>query len=180
MDTDSVTIRRLDTDDVKTFRQIRLEALREAPSAFASRLEDWQALSDDDWRQRLSNPVFVAFLGRRPVRLMGILPRIPAKMAHRAELVMVYVQAQLCGAGIALLLLDEVVAYAGQHGILQLELSVNARNEPAIRFYRRFGFIEVGRIPGGIREEDMEFDDVIMVYRLIEQRRRKVSIQSPP
>lgn len=56
--------------------------------------------------------------------------------------------------------------YARGLGILQLELAVNAENSAALRFYQRHGFVEIGRIPCGLLEDDREIDEVIMVRRL--------------
>jgi len=47
-----------------------------------------------------------------------------------------------------------------------LELAVSAENSAALGFYHRHGFIEVGRIPGGLLDGDRQIDDVIMVRRL--------------
>ncbi len=55
-------IRILGIDDVAIVKAIRLEALRTEPAAFASSVEDWEALSDEEWCKRLvDGPVFVAF-----------------------------------------------------------------------------------------------------------------------
>lgn len=53
------------------------------------------------------------------------------------------------GTGIAASLLHDVTEHARDHGVLQLELAVNAENSAAMRFYQRHGFVEVGRIPNG-------------------------------
>ena len=52
VETDVLTIRRIGADDVEAFRRIRLEALREEPSAYASSYEDSVVLTDEDWRNR--------------------------------------------------------------------------------------------------------------------------------
>jgi ribosomal protein S18 acetylase RimI-like enzyme len=80
---------------------------------------------------------------------------------------MVYVRAAQRGNGLAKELLDMVAANALEEGIWQLELAVSAENPVAIGFYRREGFSEAGRIPGGILRDGREIDDLIMVRRLI-------------
>jgi len=166
MDAGQVTIRRVGADEVEAFRRIRLEALRVDPCFFASSVEDWEALPDEEWNRRLTDPVFLAFLDRRPVGIMGLQRQRPRKMAHRAVVIMVYVSKDLRGTGLAKRLLDVVAGYARDAGILQLELIVSARNPAAIRFYQREGFTEVGRIPAGFLHDDEEIDDVMMVRRL--------------
>ena len=159
-------IRRLSADEVDTFRRVRLEALRTEPSFYASRVEDWQDLPEEEWRRRLSAPVFVAFRGTEPVGIMGLLRQRASKMAHRATLIMVYLRESQRGTGLAKDLLDTVAGFAQDEGIVQLELAVSAENPAAIRFYRREGFAEVGRIPGGFLHDGREIDDLLMVRRL--------------
>lgn len=166
---ETLTIRRIGPDEVEIFRQIRLEALQREPEAFASTFEDWALLSCDEWRRRLNEPVFVAFQGHVPVGLMGLRRERPRRMAHRASLVMVYVRSTLRGQGLAKRLLDTVIEFGRSIGLKQLELSVNAKNPAAFRFYQREGFVEVGRIPAGYLDHGREVDDVLMVYRLGQQ-----------
>ncbi|MEZ2218268.1 N-acetyltransferase family protein [Rhizobium sp. RCC_161_2] len=161
-----IVIRHISADEFDIFRRIRLEALRVEPSSFASSAEDWEVLSDEEWRRRLSDPVFVAFRDYQPVGVMGLLRQRSSKMAHRATLIMVYVRKDLRGTGLAKDLLDTVIAYALREGIVQLELVVSAKNPKAIGFYRREGFSEIGRIPGGVRYNSKEIDDIMMARRL--------------
>lgn len=162
----SVTIRRLGGDDVAVFRQIRLEALREAPGAFASTAADWEALPEEEWRRRLQAPVFVAFRHGEPVGIMGLMRQGSSKMAHRATIVMVYVRQELRGSGVASRLLDALVAHASEQGIRQLELAVSVEEPAAMRFYRNHGFMELGTIPGGLLYEGREIDEVLMARRI--------------
>ncbi|RWX16802.1 GNAT family N-acetyltransferase [Rhizobium hidalgonense] len=168
MDAGGVTIRLIQADEVEAFRLIRLEALRAEPSSFASRYEDWEALSPEEWVDRLNEPVFIAFQDSAPVGIMGLFRQRSSKMAHRATIVMVYVRADLRGTGLARRLLQAVSDHARDLGIRQLEFFVSAENAAAIRFYQRQGFSEVGRIPAGVLEEGREIDDVIMARRLVD------------
>ncbi len=160
------TIRRIGTDDVEAFRRIRLEALREEPLAYASSYEDWAALSEEDWRDRMSEPVFLAFLVDEPVGLAGLMRQRPGKMVHRASIVMVYVRKSQRGTGVADLLVDAVVEEARAMGIVQLELAVTAENRTAVRFYERKGFVPIGRVPGALIHEGRELDDLMMARRI--------------
>ncbi|NTJ66524.1 GNAT family N-acetyltransferase [Agrobacterium rhizogenes] len=161
-----VAIRRIAPDEIDVFRSIRLEALRCEPASFASRFEDWQSLSNERWRQRLDDPVFVAFSDDEPVGIMRLVRFRPSKMAHRATLASVYVRKSERGTGIASSLLSMVSDHAKGLGVLQMELAVNAENSVALRFYQHHGFVEVGRIPGGVLDGVKEIDDIIMVRRL--------------
>jgi GNAT superfamily N-acetyltransferase len=161
-----ISIRRISPDEVDVFRRIRLEALRCEPASFASRYEDWVVLPEQEWRQRLNSPVFAAFSKSEPIGIMGLVRFRPKKMTHRASLVMVYVRESFRGTGLAKVLLGAVVKFARDEGVLQLELGVNAENSAAQRFYERNGFVEAGRIPGGLLDGERQIDDIIMVRRL--------------
>ncbi|MCC5964833.1 MAG: GNAT family N-acetyltransferase [Natronohydrobacter sp.] len=159
-------IRKLGQADVLVFKRIRLEALRTEPASFASSAEDWELYSDEDWRERLRMPVFVAFRSGVPVGIMGLLPQQARKMKHRATLIMVYVRATERGTGIAGRLLDTIARFAAENGISQIELNVSSKNARAIRFYERCGFREAGLIPAGMRDQGQDVDEIIMLRRL--------------
>lgn len=160
------TIRRLETADLEAFRSVRLEALLCEPASYTSTYSDWEALPDTDWRQRLNNPVFAIFQDIKPVGLIGLVREQLPRAAHRASITMVYLRKDFRGSGLAKSVLDMVVKFAWDIGVTQLELTVSAENPVAISFYRREGFVEIGRIPAGFIHEGREIDDVLMVRRL--------------
>ncbi len=160
-------IRLLASDDVEVFQRIRLEALRAEPGAYASTVEEWEILADDEWRRRLTeNPVFAAFQGNEAVGIMGLMRQRASKMAHRATIIMVFLHADCRGTGLAGALLETLTDYARAQGIRQLELAVTAENVQAYRFYRRQGFAEIGRVPGGFLHAGREIDDIMMARRI--------------
>lgn len=161
------SIRRLTEEDVDIFRAMRLEALRIEPAAYASTAADWEKLSADEWRARMiPNNVFAAFWNGAPVGIMGLVRQGSSKMAHRATLIMVYVRAEARGTGIARTLLETVKSFAADNGIRQIELAVSAENTVAVSFYKRAGFSQIGRVPGGILHEGREIDDIMMACRV--------------
>jgi len=162
----SIDIRRLGPPDLATFQLLRLEALRTEPAAYASHVDDWQAMSDAQWLRRLEHPVFAAFQAGEPVGLIGLLPEQARKMAHRATVVMVYVRPPLRGSGLAARLMQTVADHGRASGLRQLELHVDAANPRAIQAYGKAGYREIGRIPGATRDGDRFGDDILMALRL--------------
>jgi RimJ/RimL family protein N-acetyltransferase len=162
-----LTVRLLVPDDHKVFKRIRLEALRTAPEAFASSASDWEKLPDDEWRRRIENNlVVVCFRQDEPVGIMGLMRQQSSKMAHRASLIMVYMRRGERGGGQAAAMLGLLLDHARASGVWQVELTVSAENPAAIRFYRREGFDEIGRIPAGLLHEGREIDEIMMARRL--------------
>lgn len=159
-------IRRISTTELEAFRRIRLEALRCEPDAFASSYAQWCNFLTADWNARMSDPIFVAFIGHEPIALMALKPLEPAKMAHRATLAMVYVNKSFRGSGLARAMLEAVTGYAVSKRITQIELGVRADREQAIRFYKGVGFHEIGRVPHGHTDARGEFDEILMALRL--------------
>ena len=160
-------IRHLGPEDIDIFRRIRLEALRAEPAVFASSVGDWEGLPDAEWRRRLTaNAVFVDFHEEEPVGIMGLMRQGASKMAHRATIIMVYVRRDRRGGGRAKALLDAIVNHALEAGIRQLELAVSGENPAAIRFYRREGFTEAGRIEAGTIHEGREIAEILMTRRI--------------
>ncbi len=123
-------------------------------------------MSENDWRQRLNDPVFAIFQDGDPIGLIGLVRERLPRAAHRASITMVYIRKNFRGSGLAKSLLDTVAKFAWDIGVTQLELTVSSENPVAISFYRREGFVEIGRIPAGFIHEGREIDDVLMVRRL--------------
>ncbi|MFT4717156.1 MAG: RimJ/RimL family protein N-acetyltransferase [Paracoccaceae bacterium] len=160
-------IRHLTAADFEIYRQIRLEALREDPLAFASYAADWQDLPDAEFSRRIAaDDVFVSFDGDDPVGIMGIMPFEPAKMTHRSTIILVYLRKSHRGQGRAEALIRAVEDFARTKGLRQLELTVLTENPTAMRFYERMGYRKIGFIPAGFLHEGREMDEVLMMRRL--------------
>jgi ribosomal protein S18 acetylase RimI-like enzyme len=128
-------LRRLGPDDWVTFREIRLRSLADSPDAFASTLEREQAFTEDDWRRRLSGPVYtVTDPDPDPVAVGGLFDDGDAHHvwgmwtdpAHR-------------GRGHARRILDALIG----HGV-EAVLDVNVTNTGARAAYERYGFVGTG------------------------------------
>ena len=93
-----LVIERIDAEAWRVYRDLRLAALADAPSAFGSRLERERALGDGDWRERLARRAqFVALLDGLPVGTIGCRP----EGDHVSELVSLWVAPEARGSGVA-------------------------------------------------------------------------------
>jgi ribosomal protein S18 acetylase RimI-like enzyme len=140
-------LRRIEPDDWALFREIRLRSLAESPDAFGSTLEREQGFAEDDWRRRLTGPVYVV-TDPGPVAVGGIFDEggtlhvwgMWTDPAHR-------------GRGHARRILDALIAPDAA-----AVLDVNVTNDAARAAYERYGFVGTGEIeplrPGS--EQQME------------------------
>jgi ribosomal protein S18 acetylase RimI-like enzyme len=140
-------VRRLGPDDWELFREIRLRSLADSPDAFGSTLEREQPFTEDDWRRRLTGPVYVV-TDPGPVAVGGLFDNdgvltvwgMWTDPAHR-------------GRGHARRILDALIAPD-----VEAELHVNTANAAARTSYERYGFVGTGELeplrPGS--EQQME------------------------
>ena len=143
----SYSIRRLTPADVEAYRAIRLEALTNHPEAFFSSADDFAQRSIPDLEGLMEKLSFFGAEGPAG-ELVGIMAyeRGEKREAHRGWLFQVYVRPHMRGTGCARALLDAIVEHASGE-VLQLHLSVESRNEPALRLYQRAGFAIYGTDP---------------------------------
>ncbi|MGI9389671.1 MAG: GNAT family N-acetyltransferase [Boseongicola sp.] len=160
-------VRRLGSEDLEIFRDLRLTSLKTDPDSFASDHDVWAAYSDPKWLSYLEGEqVFGAFVDGVPAGLIGLIPNTKSRLRHRNEIAMVYVAAEFRGTGVANSMLEHVIQFSRAVGILQIELSVNATNARAVDLYARHGFRTYGRLPQAFRTGDGFCDDLLMVLQL--------------
>ncbi|UAL31454.1 GNAT family N-acetyltransferase [Nocardioides rotundus] len=151
--------RALSSGDWRLWRELRLAALADAPTAFCARLADWQGAGDREerWRDRLSIPGardIVAFLEDRPV---GMATGVPGETSSAVGLISMWVNPAARGRGVGDRLIQAVEEYGVERGARTLGLTVMPDNAAALAFYARNGFTESGEQgplrPDGVTRE---------------------------
>lgn len=156
------TIRKLVESDLAATKALRLEALRLHPEAFSSDPERDVALTDEEWRERITpGRWFGAFVNDELVGIVAWMPGHSRKTAHTGEIGGMYVRETARGTGAAGALMDAALNDAAAQ-IDQITLQVNADNARAVRLYERHGFRTVGRIPHSMRIDGRNYDELIM------------------
>jgi GNAT superfamily N-acetyltransferase len=139
-----VDIRRIEADDWKQLRAVRLTALRDSPEAFESRYEDELAFDEDEWRRRAAaHPVFLAFDGADPVGVAVGYQDGNSRPGSR-DLVSMWVSPTVRGRGVAGQLIGAVAGWARADGADELHLWVVLGNASARAAYVRAGFVATG------------------------------------
>lgn len=162
-------IRRLLPLDAGEFQALRLQGLRECPTAFASSYEEEcdEALSVT--AERLAaNPMrgmFGAFSGSTLVGVIGLQREEMRKLDHKALIWGMYVAPEFRRMGIARQLVDQALKNAfAMPGVRQVNLSVNAANVPAVALYETVGFKPFGVERGFMVVNGAVHNEIHMVY----------------
>lgn len=152
------------------FRALRLQALRDDPTAFGSSYEESLDEPEAFWRGRLEdaqrkveNITLFAEIDGRLVGMLGAFRRFRIKTKHVATVFGVYVDPAARGQGVARqlmqALLDEI---ALKPEIVKLELTVNTENPAALALYRHFGFAIIGTVHLGLKIGERYYDEYLM------------------
>jgi len=159
-------IRRLTEGDWQAFRDIRLAALRDEPSAFGSDA-DYEARLGDDWfRQVLrANRVFASLRDGAMVGTAAWRQNTTPRLAHVGSIWGMYVAPGERGRGTGRALLDAVIADATPI-VEALKLSVTAGNGSAVRLYERCGFVLYGTEPRTLKLGDRYYDTELRIRSL--------------
>ena len=146
-----VLVRETVMDDWQALRDIRLEALRDAPSAFGSTYEREAASGEPDWLRRIARGGnFLAYLPESGLPEAGI-PEASAsepvgliggysETADVVELVSMYVRPNARGRGVGEALVATVFGWAQDRGAKTVHLWVTESNAHARALYERCGF----------------------------------------
>jgi GNAT superfamily N-acetyltransferase len=140
-----VMVREVVAEDWQALRDIRLEALRDAPEAFGSTYEREAAFVEADWQRRIARGgSFLGYLpeasASSPAGLIGGYLEEPGLV----ELVSMYVRPQARGRGLGEALVATVIDWAAARNAGSVHLWVTETNSPARLLYKRCGFTLTG------------------------------------
>jgi RimJ/RimL family protein N-acetyltransferase len=156
-------IRLLTVADAMSYRDVRLEGLRQHPKAFASTFEDECTKPLGWFRERIvQSRIFGAFFAQTLIGVVGLRTHDDSKQRHKAKLWGMYVRREARQYGIGECLVEAAVAYASDH-VEQLQLAVVTVNEPARRLYAKAGFVEYGHQIHALKQGGQYHDDILMV-----------------
>ena len=160
-------LRRLGRGDWRIFRDIRIDALTQAPDAFGSMLSDWSDRPADDVADWLDNVHLWAVVeGGRALATVGWHPFTPPVCRHRGHVIAAYTRPQARGRGHLRDLMASVAEEARGQRIVQLELDVGAENTDARAAYEALGFAVVGGIPRALNHHGRVTNQLYMVLPL--------------
>jgi len=140
-----ISIRRIQIGESELFRQMRLNALRESPSAFTSTYESALNRSSESWNEQADNTAegsdratFIAFSGDSPIGIAALYR--DKERIDTGEILQVWVSPEHRGKGVALHLLHSVFQLARNNGFRTVLATITQGNARALRFYQKCGF----------------------------------------
>lgn len=144
-----IVLEPITTQKVFVFKEVRLRALRDTPSAFGSTYARESQLTDAEWIERATRwngEKGIGFLAMDDGVACGIAGSfLDENDATRAQLISMWTAPTHRRQGVGRLLVDEVAGWARLRGARTLLLTVTSVNDPAMRFYERLGFVRTGR-----------------------------------
>jgi ribosomal protein S18 acetylase RimI-like enzyme len=144
-----ITLEPITTRNVAAFKEVRLRALQDTPSAFGSTYEREVRLTGAEWTQRAAR-----WNGEKGIGFLAMDGSVPCGIAGsfldeadptRAQLISMWTAPTHRRRGIGRLLVEEIAAWARDRGATVLQLMVTSSNQPAMSFYERLGFTRTGR-----------------------------------
>lgn len=140
-----LVFRQLTEEDVKSFREIRLEALQKHPENFTSCYRQEGELSLQYFSNMLQNHKYIAcFKEGVMVGVCGIMPAHESlKKSHTARITGFYVRPEYRGRGFAKKLFEKTMEDIEER-YEKVLLNVNTKNPRAHSLYKAIGFKDFG------------------------------------
>lgn len=166
-----VAVRVLGAEDAVRYREIRLRALRDHPTAFVTTSAEFATRSLDDIAAQLEpvgeSRTFGAFIGEDLIGIATFAREQRQRVRHIAGVQGLYVAADKRAAGVGRALLLTLTTWARQcDGVERLRLSVTTHNEAAVALYRKFGFAVFGTERSALKVDGQYYDEWHMDLRL--------------
>lgn len=162
--------RKLDKSDWENYRDIRLEALKEDPSAFGSRYEENRDKDSLYWMERLASSsgsngksFFYAVLDDNNFISIG-----GAYQDENNEwnIIAIYTKKEFRGLGAGALLFNKILEELKNRKIKKVFLRVNTKQEPAVALYKKFGFKILKTVAGQVLGDGNIYDEYEMFLDL--------------
>jgi ribosomal protein S18 acetylase RimI-like enzyme len=163
-------VRRLEPNDVASYRDIRLEGLKNHPDAFSASWETESARPTSWWVERLeANIVLGGWIDSSPLAgVVGFRMHGGTKVRHKGVLWGMYVRPDARGTGLAASLVQRVIEQARPF-LEEILLTVVASNVAACRLYRAAGFEQYGLERRALKIGDNHYDEALMALSLNNQ-----------
>jgi GNAT superfamily N-acetyltransferase len=144
----AITLRAISAADKDLYRETRLRALQDTPSAFGSTYAREAAFTDAEWQQRAANLASghaIGYLALDGDLACGLIAALPSEeIPNCYTVVSMWVAPTHRRLGVGTLLIDGIKEWAESRNAHELRLMVTSNNPSAMDFYLRNGFTPTG------------------------------------
>ncbi|MBU9712847.1 GNAT family N-acetyltransferase [Evansella tamaricis] len=161
-------VKQLTEEDAYNYLNLRLEALKEHPEAFATTYKE-MIVKDDPLEfieQYLSSAELYTFGIYTTDELVAVATlRLNSleKMKHKGDLLGMYVSPGARKKGLARKLIKTIVSRGEDLGLEQIRLMVVSENDTAVQFYSSLGFEKYGFEKNAMKFDGKYWDEELMV-----------------
>jgi ribosomal protein S18 acetylase RimI-like enzyme len=164
----TILIREANLKDASQFRELRLYALQDSPTAFSADYQKNVHHPTQYWEDMLTmhadeSTIFLATYEDNLIGTTGVVRGGSPKTRHSATIWGVFVRPDWRGVHIAEELIRACFAWAKPRKIVATRLGVTATNTSAIRCYERCGFRVTGTDPRAVYHEG-QYHDFYTMY----------------
>lgn len=164
-------IRIIQKKEWQEYKDIRLKSLKDEPLLFGSSFEKSLEKNKKDWKKHLGK-IFVRdqattvgiWEDQRIVGIAaGVRHNIEIKLKHIAEIHAIYILPEYRKKGLASKLLNSLIEHIKlDSNISVLFLRVYEENKPAVCFYQKHNFEEIGTFKHAAFYKGVFYDDILM------------------
>ena len=163
-----ILIREANPKDAGHFRELRLHALQDSPTAFSADYQRNSSHPHQYWEDMLAmhtdeSTILLAEHENHLIGMTGIARGNTPKTRHSATIWGVYMRPEWRGLHIAEELIHACLTWARARKIIAARLGVTTTNMSAIRCYERCGFKITGTEPRALYYEG-QYHDFYMMY----------------
>jgi ribosomal protein S18 acetylase RimI-like enzyme len=144
-----IAVKRITPESALVFKDVRLRALEESPTAFGSTYAKESQLSDEEWVRRAArwsgegaDAIFLALDGDAACGIVGSY--VEEGKPGLTQVISMWVNPAFRRMGVGEKLIDAVVEWNRLRDIREVRLMVTSVNQGAIAFYERIGFRMTG------------------------------------
>ncbi|WP_040880741.1 GNAT family N-acetyltransferase [Marinococcus halotolerans] len=158
-------------EDAEAYAELRMQALKESPEAFASTMEEERQNPDlvRKYKERLEGSQSFTWgieAGNELAGVITLLPMQMQKLQHKATILAMYVKPAFKGHGFGSLLVEAALKQADKDGVEQVQLTVVSENKPALRLYEACGFSVFSTEKEAMKTAD-EYEDEHWMVRFL-------------
>ncbi len=144
-----IEIQQLVPSEWKTFKQLRLEALRQDPSSFGESFSEAELKSDETWMaqskdafENQSKDTLIAYYDEKPVGLIFVFLREEPGFGAIGGF---WVHPDYRRLGVGKALMSSAETWLSEKSVKQVTLWSNPENEASAKFYEKLGFEYTGK-----------------------------------